>query len=380
MSLKYPLSVVDILAELVAVDTRNPPGNEFDLISIARRILEPFPIDVSVYDLGNNRGNMTAVVKATNPTRDPIILNGHLDTVPVSGIWKTDPHTLSEQNDQLIGLGAADMKGALASQLTVLINYSRRPDDLFQDLWIVWTAGEEVNCLGAIEIAPFLNTKRWTGIIIGEPSMNKVTTAQKGAVWIEMTVHGHPAHGAYPERGINAIRYCTTIVNRIMDSLDGQYEHPLLGPATVNWASIRSGTQPNIVPDIAETVLDIRFPPPLTQADILEVVESAIDHARYHGDEKGTLPGLGVTTINYRAAFETDPDLPLVADGLALTGQDAPVGMRAYTDGSVFAHEIPCPVIILGPGDITQAHAPNEQIAREQLVSAVRLYSRIVGE
>lgn len=380
MSLKYPPSVVDILAKFVAVDTRNPPGNEFDLISIARKILDPFSIDVSVYDLGNNRGNMTAVVKATNPTRDPIILNGHLDTVPISGIWKTDPHTLSEQNDQLIGLGAADMKGALASQLTVLIDYSRRPEDLFQDLWIVWTASEEVDCLGAIEIVPFLDTNGWTGIIIGEPSMNRVTTAQKGAVWIGMTVPGLPAHGAYPERGINAIRHCTTIVDRIMDSLDGKYRHPLLGPATVNWASIRAGTRPNIVPGAAETVLDIRFPPPLTQARILEIIESAIDQTRNQSDRKETLPDVEVTTINFRAAFETDPSLPLVAAALTLTGQDTPVGMRAYTDGSVFAHALSCPVMILGPGDIAQAHAPNEQIPREQLASAVSLYSRIVGK
>ena len=363
-------SPCELLKLFVSIDTRNPPGNEKRFASEIRSILKPFGVDAEIRDLGNNRANLIVRLRASQPERPPIIFNGHMDTVPTSDGWDSDPLTLVRNGNRLIGRGTADMKGALASQLHVLMNQSLNPENLRQDLWMIWTAGEETDCLGARAISDLVDIPKLTAIIIGEPSGNRIVTAQKGALWLRILTKGAASHGAYPERGINAVEICVRAVSAISDALKSDV-HPLLGPLTINWGSIRGGHCPNIVPDSAEAVLDIRYPPSTTDTQILNMVKSVV---RSIGNESE----IRVEVINHRRAFETNVGNAFVQEVMQIVGQSEPIGIRAYTDGSVFADRFDCPIIIIGPGSMDQAHTANEFVAEEEITETVSLYSRFL--
>lgn len=365
------LSVEEILRVFVECDTRNPPGNELCLARSALALLDGFDVETELFDLGENRGNLVTKIKAQYPQRAPLVLNGHMDTVVTSCNWKRDPLTLTKVGNRLYGRGTTDMKGALSAQLRVAMGCSLRPERMRQDLWLVWTAGEEVDCIGAKAISHEIGNTDFTAVVIGEPSENRLVSAQKGALWTRLTVAGKSAHGAYPELGTNAIDKCMAVVSRIRHSLQRIPGHDLLGAPTLNWGTIVAGSQPNIVPDLAEANLDIRFGPPTEAQDIVDILETAIQEERCEATVK-------FETINSRSAFETDRDSAFVKEALEALEQTVPVGMRAYTDGSVLSRHVSCPVIILGPGSIAQAHTTDEYIQVGALTEAVAVYKRLV--
>ncbi len=363
-------SPCELLKLFVSIDTRNPPGNEKRFASEIRTILKPFGVDAEIRDLGSNRANLIVRLRASHPERPPIVLNGHMDTVPTSEGWTGDPLILVRSGHRLIGRGTADMKGSLACQLHVLMKQSLNPEKLRQDVFLVWTAGEETDCLGSRAVCERTDIPELTAIIIGEPSGNRIVTAQKGALWLRISTKGSASHGAYPERGVNAIESCVRAVSAVKNALRSE-THPLLGALTINWGGISGGRSPNIVPDSAEAVLDIRYPPLITDAHLFREVESAV---RSVGNESE----IRVEVLNHRRAFETKPENGFVREALHLVGQSVPMGIRAYTDGSVFAGRFDCPIIIIGPGSMDQAHTADEYIDEEELTNAVSIYSRFL--
>ncbi len=364
-------SVIEILESFVAVDTRNPPGKELALARMTSELLSEHGVACEILDLGSERANLVARLEATEPQRAPLVLNGHMDTVPTSERWTTDPLTLVPKGDRLYGRGTADMKGALAAQLRTFMEFIDRRQELLQDIWLVWTAGEEVDCVGAKAISTILSREVFSGLVIGEPSENRVVIAQKGALWVRLFAQGHSAHGAYPERGANAIEACAQAAMDIKRSLSAISGHELLGSVTVNWANVSGGTRPNIVPQEAEALLDIRYPPPNTKETILDRLEAAIDAVN-------AAASIEYEVVNDRSPFETKQEDEFVQDAMDLTRQSEADGMRAYTDGSVFARHIHTPIIILGPGSMAQAHVDDEFISTVQLTESVKLYSELL--
>lgn len=236
-----------VLEELIRIDTQNPPGNERAL----------------------------ATVKAAHPKTPPIVLSGHMDTVTAHGNWSTEPLELTERGGRLYGRGTADMKGGLAVQLTALLLAHEHRTALPQDVVMAWSAGEETDCCGARAFVEELGRWQPRGIVIGEPTECGVVVAQKGALWIRFTARGVAAHCAYPETGVNAIEECAQLYLTIKERLRGRAAHPLVGETTVNWSVTHGGHSPNVVPDHAEAILDIRYPPPLARASVVRTVNDA---------------------------------------------------------------------------------------------------------
>ncbi len=106
--------VLDHLAQLVAADTQNPPraitvgDSIFDYL---RGELQGF--EVNLQDFG--QGCLAFHAVRGNPTR---LFNFHLDTVPTSTHWTKNPFELTVDADRAYGLGACDIKGALACMLS----------------------------------------------------------------------------------------------------------------------------------------------------------------------------------------------------------------------------------------------------------------------
>ncbi len=109
------------LKALVGYDTRNPP-REIGTGGIFDYLREQLPgFDVTVTDHGAGAVTLYAV-----RGKPKYLFNVHLDTVPDSPHWTSDPHTLHVTDDRAIGLGACDIKGAAAALIAVANASSRR--------------------------------------------------------------------------------------------------------------------------------------------------------------------------------------------------------------------------------------------------------------
>src|SRR5688500_692720 len=192
-------------------------------------------------------------------------------------------------------------------------------------------------------------------------------------MWLRLTTTGRAAHGARPELGRNAVH----AMAKVVDLLETQYaarlrrkKHPLLGRATINVGSISGGTQPNIVPSRCVISIDRRTLPGEDDAAIYRDLRALLKSKRLSA-EFDSLQGGPCMPL------ETSARLPLVAQFMSVAGQRKPAGVDYFSDGAVLA-DGGIPSVLFGPGDIAQAHTPDEWISIESLERAERLLIRFL--
>src|SRR5699024_6553927 len=121
-------------------------------------------------------------------------------------------------------------------------------------------------------------------MIIAEPSNNKVFSAHKGALWLEIETLGKTAHGATPKEGINAIRSMMSIFKKLENaSFLTEFEHHLLGKPSFNVSMVEGGVQANVVPDYCKSTVDIRTVPTMEHNMIIEQVNSLLKEEEING-------------------------------------------------------------------------------------------------
>ncbi|MFF7900202.1 M20/M25/M40 family metallo-hydrolase [Streptomyces sp. NPDC007920] len=219
------------------------------------------------------------------------------------------------------------------------------------DVQLVFTLGEETGCEGAARLngpaaSPLL--------LVAEPTANRIVLGHKGALWLRLTAEGRSAHGSRPELGDNALARLAAAAVRIHDHQ--HWPHSAThGPATVNVGTFHAGVQPNLVPDHAELMLDIRTVPEFTSEDALAAIEGLAG------------PGTRIERVLDLNGVATDPDEALVRGVFDALRPAAPDGQPQYatyfTDASVLAWKLDSPpVVIYGPGEPEQAHVTDERL------------------
>jgi acetylornithine deacetylase/succinyl-diaminopimelate desuccinylase-like protein len=309
------------------------------------------------------RSNVLAVLSPSGKVRQRIVLAPHMDTVggsPLPGAFFT-PRL---RNGRLYGRGACDTKGSIASMLSAVLEVAlsrQRP----KETEIVFAALVDEECaqtgsrtLGASGFKADL-------AIIGEPTMSQVVTAHKGVLWFQILTHGKAAHGSRPELGRNAVHEMA----RVVDALESDYaqqlrktRHPILGPGTVNVGSIQGGRQPNIVPADCIITVDRRTLPGEKVPAVLGEIKTLLR-------KKGINPEFRNMQARPCLPLATDARLPLVAGLMKAAHQKKPLGVNYFSDAGVLA-EYGISSVLFGPGDIAQAHTPDEWIALKQLEQA----------
>jgi acetylornithine deacetylase/succinyl-diaminopimelate desuccinylase-like protein len=268
------------------------------------------------------------------------------------------------RNGKMYGRGASDTKGSVAAMLSALCKLARskqRPAET--EIVFVGLVDEENAQAGSRALAA--NGFKADLAIVGEPTRERVVTAHKGNLWLELRTRGKSAHGARPELGRNAVH----AMARVVDLLETRYaaglrrrRHQLLGSATVSVGVIQGGTQPNIVPDQCFIQIDRRTLPGETEGGVKREIQSLL---RQHN--------LRARIINPRTLrclpMETDPRIPLAAHFLHSIGQRKPAGVHYYCDASVLARA-GIPSVVFGPGDIAQGHTADEWISLAALERA----------
>jgi len=375
--------VVSLAARLIRTPTVNPPGDEQRLVELLAGELGAAGFTLESIDHGDGRGSLLATF-GEDDGRMPLILSGHLDTVPVGGVpWQDDPFGARIRDGRLYGRGSTDMKGGVAAMVVAALRVAsdaRAGTPVRGRLVLALSADEEVGTTGARGLAAHPDFPRAGSLIVGEPTGLRPGIAEKGALWVEVRFAGKAAHGAYAHEGASAIAGLVSAMPGVVAVVEPLPPHPLLGSTTANIAMIGGGSAPNMVADRAWAKVDVRSAPGVGHEAVLQGMRDALAAA--------ALPA-GVTAevvvVSDRRSFETAPEAPIVAAAtraLAAAGvtDTAPVGLSYYTDAAELLAGGDYATLILGPGVPGMAHQVDEYVPLDDLVRGAAAYEALARE
>ena len=365
-----------ILRELVGFDTTSRNSNLPLVERVASRLRDS---GIEARIIASDDGEKANLFATAGPdVEGGVVLSGHTDVVPVDGQdWSSDPFELTERDDRLYGRGAADMKGFLACALALAPRFSRTP--LRRPLHLAFSYDEEVGCLGVGRMIEFIldETPEPGAVIVGEPSGMGIASAHKGICAMTTAVRGREAHSSRPQDGANAIAAAAAIAShlyRLCDELaeterDERFDPPF---TTFNAGRISGGTAVNIV--AGECVLDWEFRP-IPGADPDAIIERVKAFS-------STLPQdarVSTTRNVYVPPFDAPDGSPAEELARRASGRNGSGAISFVTEASLFSRA-GFPTVICGPGDIAQAHQPDEFIEISQLSACLEFLDAIADE
>src|SRR5918911_2134998 len=343
--------VEETLAELVRIDSISMRSNAEIISHLAARA-ESLGLRVQLlpYTDENNveKVNMIALAGVTfsgsEKTEVELAIVGHTDTVPYDPAW-TDALRLTEREGKLYGRGACDTKGFIAAALTAIEEMDLR--GLKRPLALVFTADEEIGCLGAKRLAE----ARALGArysIVGEPTSLQPMRAGKGYCLAEISLRGREGHSAYPSLGASAIFRAARLVARIEKIAEelktderAAFEPPY---TTLNVGLIHGGTAKNIIAGECRFTLEWRPVPGQKPEHLLNLIRAAIEDERSRDEDFDC----SLLIIRLDGGMETRADSKLVRLLEELTGQKA--GTIAFGTEAPQMIELGAEAVILGPG------------------------------
>lgn len=365
---------VGLLRELVEVPS--PVGSEERLADALGERLACEGFDVRYEEVEGTRKNVVGTFRFERP--GPCLwFNGHLDTVPVSGAWTTDPHVATARDGRLYGLGALDMKGGIAASIAAVVSIAGSGAPLRGTIGFSGVIDEEGYSNGARA-----QVDRGIGdvdaIIIGEPCFGSeespIPVLTPGKVLYRVTVKGRPAHGFQPQEGINAVEEAARIVAALPKLR--QTDHPALGKGPVSTLKIAGGYDQYavVVPERCEVIVSRMIVPGETREGCKADLEALI----------ASLHLAAETTVElvppYYAPLETDTSSALFSVfrgsydqefGRSPTYRAVPI----ITDASIFCGLGGVPTLVFGPsgGGI---HKADEYVDLEAVAICARVYAR----
>lgn len=372
---------LDLARRLVAFDTSSGRPNR-PLIDFVAGLLGDAGADVEVIPDAGDEGKANLI--ATLGPRDApgIVISGHTDVVPADpASWTTPPFEPDVRAGRLYGRGSADMKSFVAVALAVLPRLS--PADWSNRAVIALSFDEEIGCVGAPRMMPRLREllPGIRGCIIGEPTSMQVAFAHKGKIGVRVIVEGVEAHSGYPEQGINAIDIAAELVAYVRRlgvaaRVDGPFDERFTPPYTsVQTGLVSGGSALNTVPARCSFEFEVRPLPGLEPRQYVEAVEDFFAHhlpsdladadARIEIEPTLSYPGL----LEENRAF-----IDWVAGLADWPGEPATLGFGS--EAGLFA-QLGVPAVVCGPGNIGQAHRPDEYIELEQLARSEAFFHRL---
>ncbi|MCD1619839.1 acetylornithine deacetylase [Salipiger marinus] len=367
-----------LLARLIACPTVSSDSN-MEMMALMADHLEHFGARVELFsDSTGRKANLFATLGPDIP--GGVVLSGHSDVVPVTDqIWSSDPFTLTERDDHLYGRGSCDMKGFIAAALALAEPVSQTP--LRRPLHLCFTHDEEVGCLGARALVPELQRRGYAPrmALVGEPTGMRLIEGHKGCCEYTTRFTGLEGHGSDPDAGVNAVLYALRYTQRLMDLAEAlktraPAESRFTPPwTTVNVGRLAGGVAHNVIPGRAELDWEMR---PVQPGDA-EYMREALAHYVTHDllpAMRAVHPGADITTevIGEVAGLMPMPDNEARDLISRLTGSNTADVVPFGTEAGLF-QDMGMSVVVCGPGEIAQAHKPDEFVTRSQLAQCLGL-------
>jgi putative selenium metabolism hydrolase len=307
-----------------------------------------------------------------------LLLNTHLDHVDPGdlALWPSPPYEGTLTDGALVGRGAADIKGPLATQVYALAAFTRTGRRPRRDVIFSAVVEEETTGRGARHLAATLPDPLAL-IVLGEPTSNQVAIGHRGICQLWVTLHGRSAHASAPERAENPLWNLATFLKRLRKQQKKLGTHPRLGPTTVSPTVVLvDTTSRNVTPAWVRVCLDFRTASE-TMGSLLGFVATVADGMAYTvGDAADAKPDTPVRlSADLITGFDTDPADEAVQEAVTLIGigQGRTPDLVQYhfaTDGRFMAHR--APIIGYAPADEDQAHTAGERIRLDRIEDSLR--------
>ena len=373
---------IEILDRLISFDTTSRNSN-LDLIAYISAYLKDCDLKSTlVKSSDGKKANLFATIGNTVGNDGGIALSGHTDVVPVDGQdWHSEPFSMSRTDGKLYGRGTADMKGFIACALASVPKFNT--SKLTKPIHLVFSYDEEIGCLGIRPLIKKIGKElpRPDMVIVGEPTSMTVVDAHKGATRFETIVTGHEAHSSMSHIGVNAIDYAALIIRElrtIEDEFARAHNSDRFTPSysTIHVGTIEGGTALNIVPKTCRFIWEVRALPDLDPVKVLARVQ---DFAKTR-----CLPEMRKIAPECDIKIKQETNIPsfqasqseAISLAMRLAGQNKTFAVPYGTEAGLF-EQGGTPTVICGPGDIAQAHKPNEFVAISQLNDCMKFMSAL---
>ncbi len=315
-----------------------------------------------------------------------VVLSGHSDVVPVTGqSWTSDPWTVVERDGRLYGRGTCDMKGYVALAVWAVVEAQR--SGVSRPLQLALSYDEEVGCTGA---PPMIETLRrvfphGSIALIGEPSRMKVITGHKGGTGFAVHVKGYEVHSSLLPEGVSAVMEAARLIDWINTRNDEIQSRPRSVIAerfhppftTLHVGRIAGGTADNITAADCRFAVEMRCVPDddaNAHAEAFRAEAMRLDAAL-----KARRPEAGVRLTKFFDVSPLRPEMDGAAEALAraLTGDNA-TGVVSYGTEAGQFQDAGYSAIVCGPGDIAQAHQPDEYLEITEFTAGHQFMLRLL--
>ena len=374
----------EILEKLVSFPTV-PTSSNLDLVSWVGDYLAMQGVDCHL-DFNDDETKASLYASIGPDVSGGVVLSGHTDVVSVEGQdWSSDPWTVVERDGRLYGRGTCDMKGFDAAVLACVPEMVEAK--LKRPIQIALSRDEEIGCLGA---PPMINRMleelpRASTVVVGEPTMMKVVTGHKGGSGVSVHVRGHEVHSSMLHKGVSAIMIAARLIdwaNERNRENAGSHLSPAASAFDPPWTTlhvgtIEGGTAQNITARDCRFGLEFRCVPGDSAASW---------HERFR--QFATDVEAEMKAINDNTGISIEPwyDVPPLAqedEGGAetmarrLTGDNGLHVVSYGTEAGQF-QDRGYSSVVCGPGDIAQAHKPDEYLTVEQLDAGEEFIRRLI--
>lgn len=378
------LSPLEIMTRLVSFPTVSSETN-VPLIDWVADYLAAHGIDSHRYV--DPDAPKHALFAHVGPMEDgALVLSGHTDVVPVTGQpWSTDPFTVVEKAGKYHGRGTCDMKGFDALAIWALVEAHHA--GVTRPLQIALSFDEEVGCTGAPPMIAAMQTvlPKGSGVIVGEPSMMDAVTGHKAGMGFDTHIQGFEVHSSIMDRGVNAIMYGAKLIDwaNEVNAINQSAEPTPLAAAfdppftTLHVGQITGGTAHNITAKDCHFAMDFRVVPGEDNTDWETRYREKV--AQVQAQMQQVVPSTRITLSTRFAVPGLQPEEGGSAEELvrSLTGDN---GTHVVSYGTEAGHfqDAGYSAVICGPGDIAQAHQPDEYITVAQFNAGHAFMERLL--
>ncbi len=370
------LELVELARSLIRFRTEIPPGNEEGCARYIHDFLSDLRIDGAEVRLDRFETGRANLVARFGPGAPGLLLGGHMDVVPAGdeSAWSSPPFEGALKGGRLYGRGAADMKTGLAAILKAIEATAK--GKLRRGLLFVATAGEEVGFEGlkALYARKLIPECAATLGVLGEPTGLRPIRAHKGLADFRITVRGRSGHASRPELGVNAIERCASVIEALSSwrrSLSKVSDRDL-GSTIATPTVVKGGTKSNVIPDTCELIVDARWVPKHGTAFVENGLNSMIASLK----KKDPTLDARVELLYDSYSLKLPRSHPAVRLAESISGFKSDVAPYGTEAALYTKHGIPS--VVLGPGNLKQAHIIDEFVEVAEAKTAVSIYAKMI--
>jgi len=375
--------LTEVLSSLVRTKSVNPGTYEVAMANRVRSWLEGLPVRVDVVEFAPGRPSVAAVLEGSGEG-PRLVLNGHMDTVPVDDAhrWTSDAFEPTVRDGYVYGRGACDMKAGLTVQIGILHHLAALGQPLRGSLVAQFAAGEECGEPGTLSMLQAGHTGDFG--IVTEPTELRVAVAERGLCHYRIRILGRSIHASRAHLGLNPVPMLRDVL-AVVEEYDRDVRtraHPLLPGGSCTPTVVRGGVKENAVADSCELFLDRRLlPGESVEGELADLRErlGRLARDRPELEVEITLAGLPFEAAEIA---DSSPFAARVAEAVgAMTGRPTELwGTPFSSDVRNLINDAGIEAVTFGPGNVAECHCVDERVALDQLRDAAAVTAHVARD